>query len=250
MTNAATVPFSYPLGDGLTANGWLADGSGGKRAPGVLIAHEAPGAYGELGDNVRRRAAFLAKRGWVALALDMYGREHSLDGAIAAHQELTATPGRMLARARAGFDALTEHPHVDADCIAAIGFCQGGMTATELARANAPGLRAAIGFHPGLIRPAGSSEGGPIAAKVLMLVGDDDPVAPPEQRAAFAAEMKARQADWQLHVFGGVGHSFTEPKADDYAQKYGMAGFGYDAAADRRGWRMALDLLDEVFGES
>ena len=242
--------FPYPAGDGLTCAGWLADGSGGRRAPGVLVAHEAPGAYGELGDNVRRRATLLAERGWVALALDMYGEAHTLEEAIPAHQALTATPGLMLARARAAFDALAAHPHVEPKRIAAIGFCQGGMTSLELARANAPGLRAAIGFHPGLLRPAGSPDGAPIAAKVLMLVGDDDPVAPPEHRAAFAAEMKARQADWQLHLFGGVGHSFTEPKADEFAQKYGMAGFGYDAAADRRSWAMALDLLDEAFGET
>lgn len=243
------VPFSYPLGDGLTAHGWLADGSGGRPAPGVLVAHEAPGAYGELGDNVRRRAALLAERGWVALALDMYGEPHSLEEALPAHQALTTTPGLMLARGRAALDALTALPQVDPARMAAIGFCQGGMTAMELARAGAP-IRAAVGFHPGLVRPAGSPDGGPIAAKVLMLVGDDDPVAPPEHRAAFAAEMTARRADWQLHLFGGVGHSFTEPRADDYAQKYGMAGFGYDAAADRRGWRMALDLLDEVLGET
>jgi dienelactone hydrolase len=245
MSDITTGAYPYPAPRGITLNGWLADGSGGRKAPGVLVAHEAPGASGVWGENVRRRARLLAERGWVALALDMYGVEHDFDSCGPAHRELTDTPGLMLQRARAALSALAAHPHVDHDRMAAIGFCQGGVVAMELARDCAP-IGAAIGFHPGLRRPAGSPEGGPITAKVLMLIGDDDPVAPPEHRAAFAAEMKTRQADWQLHVFGGVGHSYSEPKSTSY----GIAGFGYDALADRRAWGMALSLLDEVFGET
>jgi dienelactone hydrolase len=76
-----------------------------------------------------------------------------------------------------------------------------------------------------------------------MMVGDRDPVAPPAHRTAFAAEMDQKSADWQLHVFGGVGHTYTNPRID----ALGMAGFAYDANAERRAWALAMSLLDEVF---
>jgi dienelactone hydrolase len=228
--------------DGARLRGYLADGSNGRAAPAVLVAHEAPG----VGDHVRARAQRLADLGYVAFALDLYGDEgFPLDEAMRRHSEMMSTPGLLFKRANAALDILLSRPGVDRARVAAIGFCQGGITVLELARGGAP-IRCAIGFHPGLVRPAGSHDG-PIAAKVLMMIGDADPVVPPEHRTAFAAEMAAKGADWQLHVFGGVGHSFTNPAVDALGMALGMPGFAYDKAADRRSWAMMLALLREEF---
>jgi dienelactone hydrolase len=54
---------------------------------------------------------------------------------------------------------------------------------------------------------------------------------------------EARVADWRLEVYGGVGHSFTNPGIDDPGLP---AGFAYDERADRRSWASMLALLDEV----
>jgi dienelactone hydrolase len=54
-------------------------------------------------------------------------------------------------------------------------------------------------------------------------------------------------ADWRLEVYGGVGHSFTNP---DVGQRMSRPGFAYDAMADRRSWRSTLDLLDDVLGSA
>ena len=66
-----------------------------------------------------------------------------------------------------------------------------------------------VGFHSGLgtARPATAG----IKPKILVQIGADDPIIPPEQRAAFEAEMKAAGADWRMLVYGGAGHSFTNP---------------------------------------
>lgn len=228
--------LSYHAGD-VELTGVLVDGSDGVPAPGVLVAHEAPGRDDRMTEWARR----LAGRGYVALALDMYGLPFSVEESMARHEALMATPGLMLARARAALDVLAERREVDANRMAAIGFCQGGVVAMELARARA-GIRCAIGFHPGLTRAAGSGPG-PIEAKVLMMVGERDPVVPVADRLAFADEMEAAGADWQLHVFGGVGHTFTNPAID----ALGIPGFGYNARAERRAWAMAYALLDESF---
>lgn len=229
-------PISYEA-DGLKLTGLIADGSGGKPAPGILVAHEAPG----IGDSIKERTLRLAERGYVALASDMYGREVSIPEAIEQHQALMAAPGAMLRRARGALDTLAAQPNVDTSRLASIGFCQGGIVSLELARAQAP-IKAAVGFHPGFKRPAGSATS-TISAKVLMMIGDDDPVIPAEDRAAFAAEMNGAGADWQLVTFGGVGHSYTNKAVD----AFGMAGFGYHEDADRRSWKMMLDLFDEIF---
>jgi len=108
------------------------------------------------------------------------------------------------------------------------GFCLGEVVALELARDEAP-IRCAVGFHPGLMRPRGSSTGR-VSAKILMMIGDEDPIVTTDDRESFVREMKGAGADWQLHVFGGVGHSYTNREIDALA----YPGFRYDARADRR----------------
>jgi len=224
--------------DGTRLTGYFADAAPHRTKPAILVAHEAFG----MNDHIRARTRRLAELGYAAFALDMYGAEGlALPEAVSRHVALMSAPGLMLARASAGFGVLTAQPGVDRERTAAIGFCQGGITALELARGGAP-LRCAVGFHPGLMRPAGSPDR-PIRAKVLMMIGDQDPDVPPADRAAFAAEMQGKQADWQLHLFGGVGHAYTNPDAD----RLNRPGYGYDAAADRRSWTMMLALFEEVF---
>jgi dienelactone hydrolase len=228
--------LKYSTG-GVEMVGILVDGSQGVPAPGVLVAHEAPGRDPCMTDWARK----LAERGFVALALDLYGAPFSLEESMRRHEVMMATPGLMVARATAGLEALSALPTVDTARLAAVGFCQGGVVATELARAGAP-ILCAIGFHPGLKRPAGSPDGN-IDAKILMMVGDQDPVIPQADRESFTAEMTEKGADWQLHVFGGVGHTYTNPAID----ALGIPGFGYDAKAERRAWIIAMALLDEAF---
>lgn len=232
-----TQDLHYTFG-GLKMSGFFACGSGGTPVPAVLVCHEAVG----INDHVRTRAKRLADLGYAAFALDLYGAEGlPRDEAIARHIELMTTPGLMLNRARAALACLMGQPGVDQDRVAALGFCQGGITSLELARAGVP-LKAAIGFHPGLKRPAGSLDE-PIQGKVLMMVGAIDPEVPPGDISAFTEEMDRKGADWELHLFGGTGHVYTNPDVD----ALGIPGFRYSPSADRRSWALALDLLAEVF---
>ena len=49
---------------------------------------------------------------------------------------------------------------------------------------------------------------------------------------------------WQLHLYGGVGHSFTNKEID----AWNLPGFFYHENADRRSWAAMRHLLGEVFG--
>lgn len=209
--------------------------------PGVLVFPEAFG----LGDHAKDKARRLAQLGYVALACDLHG-----EGAIISDREkmlaelgvLFQAPGRIRARAQGGLDALAARDDVDATKIASIGFCFGGTMSLELARGGAP-LSGVVGFHSGLgtSRPQDAKN---ITGKVLVLLGADDPGIPPEQRAAFEAEMRDGAVDWQMKLYGGVVHSFTNPKADEM----GMPDFvRYDAAADKRSWAEMINFFDEIF---
>ena len=233
-------PIVYKCGE-TTFTGYLAMPATEGLAPGVLVAHDASG----VNDHVNSRAVALAELGYAAFALDLYGlRGFPRDETVARHTELMETPGLLLDRAKAGLDALARQPLVDTSRLAAIGFCQGGITVLELARARAP-ILAAIGFHPGYGRPKGSQDG-PIAAKVLMMSGTEDPYASREDFEVFSTEMAAKARDWQLHLFGGVGHTFTDPAID----ALGLPGMAYNALADRTSWAMMGTLLEICFESS
>jgi dienelactone hydrolase len=241
-TAAALEPVSYEC-DGVGFRGYLAVGAGTPPRPGVLVCHESLG----INEHVKRRTLEIAKAGYAAFALDMFGGEDLSIDIARHHSSLVAnTPGLMFQRADAALKRLAAFPVVDPTRLAAVGFCLGGAVALELAHGGAP-ISCAIGFHPGLKRPAGSvATARPIDARILMLIGDDDPIAPIEDREEFAHSMKSANADWQMHIFGGVGHSYTNPAIN----AFDLPGFRYDELASRRAFAMALAFLAEAFARS
>jgi dienelactone hydrolase len=206
--------------------------------PGVLVAHDAAG----LGELPRETARRLAELGYVAFALDYYGGGALLppDQVGERFGQLAGDTDRMRAIARAGLNVLLASGYADPDRVAAIGYCMGGTLSLELARSGAP-LAAVVGFHSGLAtsRPEDAAN---ITAKVLVCIGADDPIIPPDQRAAFEEEMRTAGVDWQMHLYGGAVHSFTNPDADG-----SMPAIRYDEHAATRSWQSMLDLFAEVF---
>ena len=230
--------------DGLDMIGHLAwdETVSGKR-PAVLVFPEAFG----LGEHAKSRAERIAKElGYVALACDLHGGQTlvtELEKVMPLLQPLRSEPAKVRARTVNALAALTARPEVDASRIAAIGFCFGGTMSYELALTGAD-IKAAVGFHSGLnVTSPGDAK--QIKGKVLTLLGADDPGIPPEQRAAFIKMLGEAGVDWQMTLYGGVVHSFTNPHAD----RMGRPEFArYDAKADARSWKQMVDLFAEVFG--
>jgi dienelactone hydrolase len=111
----------------------------------------------------------------------------------------------------------------------------------QLGRSGAD-LRAIVGFHSGLktTRPEDSKS---IRAKVLVCLGDRDPLINGEARASFLENMTTSNVDCQMLVMSNVGHSFTNPDA----QAFGVTGCEYNAQADRRAWTAMQQLFGEAF---
>ena len=116
----------------------------------------------------------------------------------------------------------------------------GAAAVIELARMGAP-FAVVVGFHSGFV-PGTPEENAAIKGKLLLCHGADDPIVAAGQRDAFLAEVAAAGVDWQLHLYAGVGHSFTNKDID----ALNLPGFAYDETADRRSWQAMLNLFDEV----
>jgi dienelactone hydrolase len=142
-----TRAISYEYG-GVTFKGHLAwgDAAKGKR-PGVLVVHEWWG----LNDYARQRAEQLAGLGYVAFACDMYGEGKNTEHPREAGQfagEVRKNIKVWQGRAQAALKVLRDQEQVDANKLAAIGYCFGGSTALQLAYTGAD-LKAVVTFHAG-----------------------------------------------------------------------------------------------------
>jgi dienelactone hydrolase len=232
--------------DGLAMIGSLcrpAKASG--KTPGVLVFPEAFG----LGAHALKVAERIADElGYVALACDLWGERLQLTSLPEVMPKLQALLGdipAMQAKVTAPLKALASQDGVDRGRIAAIGFCFGGTCAFELAAGGAD-IKAAIGFHSGLKAPSLAAGGANhIKGKVLAMIGQDDPAIPPDTRTEFIRVLSEAGVDWQMTLYGGVVHSFTNPEADAAGMP---AVLRYDANADRRSWAQMKGLLEEVFG--
>jgi len=210
------------------------------KRPGVLIIHEWTG----LGDYVKTRAKELAELGYVVFALDMYGkgvRPQNTQEAAAQAKIYRDDRSLMKARANAGLEVLKKQKLIDPSKIAAIGYCFGGGSALELARSGAD-IAGVVSFHGNLDTP-NPEDAKNIKAKVLICHGGADPYVPREQVEAFEDEMQNAGVDWQLNVYGGAVHSFTNPSSGNDPS----AGVAYNEKADKRSWQAMKDFFTEIF---
>ena len=209
--------------------------------PGVLVVHDNAG----LGDHDKERARRLAELGYVALACDMFGERSStpMDDAQRRQAFEEFRTKKLLPRAQASLAALAAQPQVDQSRLAAIGFCFGGMTVLELARAGAE-LRGVVSFHGGLTAGI-PAEPNKIKSKILVCHGALDPYVTMEHVSAFIGEMNAAKADWQVIVYSGAVHGFTNSTITRP-----VPGVAYHEPSDVRSWAATRQFLSELFGAS
>jgi dienelactone hydrolase len=235
-----TKTISYRQG-GVDLQGFLAyDNLLKGKHPGVLIVHEWWG----LNDYARKRAEQIASLGYVAFALDMYGKNKVTDHPKKAQEfmkQVTENIETWRHRAIAGLNILKQQPNTDPTRIAAIGYCFGGSTVQQLAYSGA-NIKGIVSFHGSLILPPASTLR-PIKAKFLICHGAADPFTKPEMITSYIAAMNASGIDWQMDIYGHAKHGFTNPGAD----KYGMPQLGYNRLADLRSWQAMKQFFNEIF---
>lgn len=235
-----TKDVEYP--SGLTVcEGFLAydDTFKGKR-PVVLVVHDWNG----IDAYEKRRCEMLASLGYVAFAVDIYGKGVRPSGAERGVQAGKYKGDRELFRERliAGLTEAKKLFNADATKVAAIGYCFGGTGVLELARSGAD-VKGVVSFHGGLDTPTPLNANN-IKGKVLICHGNIDPMVPPAQVEAFRKEMEDAAVDYQFIGYAGAVHAFTEPSVGNDPS----TGAAYNANADRRSWDHMKLFLKEVLG--
>jgi dienelactone hydrolase len=227
----ATVAYAH---EGQELEGYAVhDAAVTGRKAAVIVVHDWSG----LREYPKARAQMLARLGYYAFAIDVYGKGRRFDNT----EEASAEAGKyyqdmalLRARVRAGYDKLVGNPAVDPDRIVVIGYCFGGTAALEFARTGAP-VRGVASFHGGLVahEPADVAS---ITGQLLILTGAADPVVPDEAVTAFENELRTRDdLVWQVTSYSGAPHAFTLPGEQSYRP-----------LADRRSWRELVAFLGEV----
>ncbi len=227
--------------EGVVLEGYLAwdDALEGPR-PGVLVVHQWMG----LTDNERMRADMLAGLGYVAFATDIYGQGIRPANVAEASEQAGKFYGDLplyRARLQAGLTQLEGQSNVDPEKLAAIGYCFGGKGVLELARSGAD-VAGVVSFH-GNLDTGMPASAGDVEAKILVCHGAVDPYVKPEAVHGFLEEMEAAKVDYQLIMYAGAVHAFTQKGAGDDPAK----GAAYNAAADRRSWIAMKDFFAEIF---
>lgn len=228
----------YDAGD-VTCKGLLVyDDNRSGPLPAVIISHAWGGREAVFDDKARD----LARKGYAAFALDMYGGGRcggAPEANMALMKPLVDDRALLSRRINAAVQSVAGLPQVDARRIGAMGFCFGGMCVLDLARSGA-NVRGVVSLH-GLLKPPANVPASKIVAKVLVLHGHDDPLAPVEDVVKFEEEMTTAGVDWQLHAYGRTMHGFMDEHANNLAM-----GLMYNPDAERRATASLLNFFEEV----
>ena len=239
MAAIKTREIQYTAQDGSQLIGYFAAPESDMPVPGVIVAPEWWGRN----DYTEQRARELAEHGYAALAIDMYGDKKVTTASNQAYEWMMQTfedPDTIVNRATAALNTLAAQDEVDADKLAAIGFCYGGKVALDLARSNAP-LQAVATFHANLLPKAPAQEG-QVQAEILVLHGEQDSMVSLDDVESFRKEMQAANVKHDVIIFKDAKHGFSNPLADERAKANGVD-LGYNAEAEKQSLEAMYALL-------
>lgn len=235
--------LKYEAG-GAALQSYLAwDDASPKPRPGVLVIHEWWG----LDDYIKGRAQQLAKMGYAALAVDMYGGGKVAANPDQAGKAMNAVLGDMkkgTQRLAVHLAVLKGQKLVDEKRTAAIGYCFGGAMVLHMARCGMD-TRAVASFH-GSLGSFVDPEPGSVTPKVLVCHGGDDSLIPEDDIKAFRNQMDKAKANYEFVSYPGALHGFSNPEASERGKKYGLP-LAYDKKTDDASWAKMKNLFDGVF---
>lgn len=225
-------PVTY-TDNGITLHGFVAyDSNSHQQRPAVVIVHEWWG----LNDYSKYRARELARLGYIAMALDLYGDGKTADNPDSAMKfalPFYQNPSLAQSRVEAGIRTICENPLTDTGKIAAIGYCFGGAMVLNVARLGS-NLKGVVSFHGDLIGAPPRKD--LLHAKILVCNGEADTYISKPDIALFKKQMDSIGADYTFTDYPGAIHSFTNPNSTKMGEKFKLA-IAYQPAADTASWK-------------
>lgn len=211
----------------------------GKR-PVVLVVPEWWG----LNDYPKMRARELAKLGYLAMAVDMYGGGKVADNPKDAQALATPfyqNPQLTKTRLDAALQKAKEYSQADTSKVAAIGYCYGGFVVLNAAKLGA-NLKGVVSFHGNL---SGVPPTKDFKTKVLVCHGEADQFVSPAEVAAFKKSMDSVSADYTFKTYPNATHAFTNPASTETGKKFNMP-IQYNGAADTASWNDMKNFFSRV----
>ncbi|APR68977.1 MULTISPECIES: dienelactone hydrolase family protein [Acinetobacter] len=236
-----TREIEYTAPDGQRLIGYFATPHTDQPIAGVIVAPEWWGRN----EYTEQRARELAEHGFAALAIDMYGDKKVTTAVPQASEWMNQTfeqPDTIVNRAKAGLATLAAQPEVNAEKLAAIGFCYGGKVVLDLARSGAD-IKAVATFHA-VLATSTPAQKDQIKAEILVLHGELDSMVTLDNVASFRQEMHDAEVSHEVIIFEDAKHGFSNPLADERA-KANNVDLGYNAEAERQGLEAMYELLDK-----
>ena len=233
---------SYKLDSSIRNNFVVFDENIEGKRPAVLVIHEWWG----LNDYVKMRARELAKLGYIAMAVDMYG-----DGKMGNNPKEAADLATPFytnpEKGKSIFDAavkkLKEFNQTDTAKLAAIGYCFGGTQVLNLAKLGED-LKGVVSFHGGLAGVAANKD--LLKAEILVCHGAADSFVPQNEVDKFRKQLDSINASYIFKTYEGATHAFTNPDATAMGEKFKMP-IKYDAIADTASWKEMKSFFSQIF---
>jgi dienelactone hydrolase len=203
--------IEYQAGSVTAHSALIYDGGTRAKRPLLLVS---PNWLGMRDESIQRVMRMAGSK-YVALLVDMYGKGKTASDpteisefANDLRKDVLERRRRIVAALEALVTASRDRGTGDISRKAAVGFCFGGGTVLELARAGED-LNAVICVH-GDLSTTKKAKPGDIKASIFVFHGAADPIVPKTARDAFEDEMMSASAKWQMLTFGRALHSFSE----------------------------------------
>jgi len=230
-------------GDSTTMDGFVVynENDSAKR-PAVLVVPEWWG----LVEYAKFRARELAKLGYVAMAVDIYGNGKTADNPDSAGKfamPFYKDPMKAKARIDAAIAKIKTYPQVDPSNIAAVGYCFGGGVLLNTVRLG-DDLKGIVSFHGMLIGTPAKKD--LLKSKILVCHGAIDPFVPKKDVDLFKKQMDSIGAAYTFKEYAGAVHAFTNPNATEMGKKFNIP-LAYNGAADTASWADMKTFFGELF---
>jgi dienelactone hydrolase len=230
----ALAPFAAQAGetvtyavDGETFEGYRSAAPADARGL-VLIIHDWDG----LTEYEMKRADMLAEKGYDAFAIDLFGKGNRPTDTAAKKKEtgkLYQDRHRMRSLIVGG---LQEARKSNDKKTVVMGYCFGGAATLEIARSGqAQGIVGYTSFHGSLDTPEGQTYPSD-TPPILIAHGGADSSVSMDDVAALAQELESTGVPYEIQVYSGAPHGFTEFGSDRYQKR-----------ADEQSWKAFSDFL-------
>jgi dienelactone hydrolase len=226
LTVEARDAVTYAV-DGETFEGYRADARGASKGL-VLIIHDWDG----LTEYEINRAEMLADMGYDAFAVDLFGKDNRPTDTAAKKKETGKLYQNRKRMRSLIFGGLQEARKASDKRTVVMGYCFGGAAALELARSGkAESVAGYASFHGGLATPGG--EAYPTNTPPIFIAhGGADTSVTMDDVAALAKELENAEVVYEIQVYSGAPHGFTEFNSDRYQKR-----------ADELSWKAFTDFL-------